>query len=94
MCHQAVELRAAAALPREDRECALAALREQLGVMADSAGGAPDWTTLTVTGPEEMPGAQDGARFEWTATVVVRGESVLDVLNQPDDDDAVAHLTP
>lgn len=85
---QAVVLRAAAALPRDDRECAVAALRSQLCVMAHSAGGTPRWTTLTVTGPTEMPGAQDGARFEWTASVVVQGEAVLDVLTDPDDEDA------
>lgn len=93
MCLQAVALTAAAALPRDDRECAVAALRNQLVVMADSAGGTPDWTTLTVTGPTEMPGAQDGARFEWTASVVVHGESVLDALADLDEE-AVPDLPP
>lgn len=85
---QAVVLRAAAALPSGDRECAVAALRDRLSVMAHSARGTPDWTTLMVAGPTEMPGAPEGARFEWTASVVVRGESVLDCFAYPDDEDA------
>jgi hypothetical protein len=68
-------LRAAAALPHDDRDRALACLREQLRVMSDAAGAAPDWTTLTVTGPVEMPGADPAARFEWTACVVVAPSS-------------------
>ena len=86
-------LRAAAALPHDDREDAVAELRSQLCVMADSSGGTPDWTTFTVTGPTEMAGAQDGARFEWTATVVVHGESLLDVFTDPDEEAALP-LTP
>src|SRR3954465_15018330 len=65
-------LRAAAAVPFEHRHRVVGCLQEQLRVMADAAGATPDWTTLTVTGPVEMPGAEPAARFEWTATVVVR----------------------
>jgi hypothetical protein len=90
---QAVVLRAAAALPHDDRERAVAALRTQLCVMADSVGGTPDWASLAVTGPREMPGAQDGARFEWTASVVVHGESVLDCLADPDEE-VLPHVAP
>jgi|1186.fasta_scaffold170093_2 hypothetical protein len=63
-------LRAAAAVPFDHRDLAVGCLREQLRVMADAACATPDWTTLIVTGPVEMPGAEPAARFEWTATVV------------------------
>lgn len=86
-------LRAAAALPYDDQEDAVAELRGQLCVMAASAGGAPDWTTLSVAGPTDMAGAPHGARYEWTATVVVHGESVLDVFTDPDEE-VVLPLTP
>ena len=65
--------RAAAALPYEDRTRALAGLRGQLRIMAVAAGTTPDWTTLTVAGPDEVAGAQARMRFEWHASVVVHG---------------------
>jgi hypothetical protein len=67
-----VILRAAAALPDDDRQRATQELRQQLHVMAVAADVAPDWSTLTVTGPTEMEEADQGARFEWTAVVAVR----------------------
>jgi hypothetical protein len=65
--------RAAAALPHEDRTRALPGLRGQLRIMAVAAGATPDWTTLTVVGPDEVAGAQAPTRFEWHASVVVHG---------------------
>ena len=65
--------RAAAALPHENRTEALDGLRGQLRVMAVAAGATPDWTTLTVAGPDEVVGAQQRMRFEWHASVVVHG---------------------
>ncbi|NYJ06416.1 hypothetical protein [Petropleomorpha daqingensis] len=65
--------RAAAALPYEDRSRALPGLRGQLRIMAVAAGTTPDWTTLTVAGPDERVGAQSPTRFEWHASVVVHG---------------------
>lgn len=64
-------IRAAAALPDDDPRRALDELRTQLATMAGAVDATPDWTTLTLAGPVEMPEADAGARFEWTATVVV-----------------------
>ena len=75
--------RAAAALPDGDRQSAVDGLRDQLRIMAVAAGATPDWTTLAVAGPVEMAGAEDRTRFEWTASVAVRGATVLDL---PDPD--------
>jgi hypothetical protein len=81
--------RAAAALPDDDRQSAVDRLRGQLRIMAVAAGATPDWTTLAVAGPVEMAGAEDRTRFEWTATVAVRGATVFDL---PDPDAlAAAH---
>jgi len=65
--------RAAAALPHEDRTQALDGLRGQLRIMAVAAGATPDWTTLTVAGPDVVAGVQECIRFEWHASVVVHG---------------------
>jgi hypothetical protein len=75
---------AAAALPHANREWAVHGLGCQLRIMAMAAGGTPDWTTLAATGPTEVAGAPERARFEWTASVTVRGVSVVDVLPDPD----------
>ena len=74
---------AAAALPHDNREWAVDGLRSQLRTMAVAAGASPDWTTLAVTGPTEVGGAQERACFEWTARVAVHGVSA-DVLRDPD----------
>jgi hypothetical protein len=66
-----VIVHAAAALPHDDRDRATATLREQLRVVVTAVCATPDWTTLTVTGPECVPGSDDNARFEWTASVAV-----------------------
>jgi hypothetical protein len=79
-----VILRAAAALPDDDRETAIETLRDQLRVMAAAAGCTPDWTTLTVTGPTEMPGADERTRFEWAASIAVHGSPAPDALPDPD----------
>lgn len=76
-------LRAAAALPFDDRERAIDVLRDQLRVMAAAEGGTPDWTTLTVAGPSEMAAAEEETRFEWAASVAVHG-TVLGALPDPD----------
>ena len=74
---------AAAAVPHANSEWATYGLACQLRVMAVAAGATPDWTTLAVTGPTEVAGAQDRARFEWTASVTVHGAGVFDI---PDPD--------
>ena len=76
--------RAAAALPDDDRQLAVDGLRGQLRIMAVAGGATPDWTTLVVAGPVEMAGGEDRTRFEWTASVTVRGATVLDDLADPD----------
>jgi hypothetical protein len=75
---------AAAALPHQNRSRATKALRGQLTIMAFAAGLTPDWSTLAVTGPTEMTGTQQGARFEWTGRVAMRGSSPLVALPDPD----------
>jgi hypothetical protein len=75
---------AAAALPHANREWATHGLACQLRIMAMAAGGTLDLTTLAVAGPTDVPGAAEKARFEWTASVAVRGASVLDALPDPD----------
>ncbi|SDY81618.1 hypothetical protein SAMN05660209_03778 [Geodermatophilus africanus] len=37
--------------------------------MARADGAAPDWSTLMVKGPVEVPDLRGRAWFEWTATV-------------------------
>jgi len=75
---------AAAALPHQNRGRATEGLRDQLTIMALAAGLTPDWSTLAVTGPTEMTGTQQGARFEWTGRVAMRGSSPLVALPDPD----------
>jgi hypothetical protein len=75
---------AAAALAHDDRDCAIDALRGQLTIMALAAEASPDWTTLRVTGPTEMAGAEARIRFEWTASVAVPGATFFDVQPDPD----------
>ena len=75
---------AAAALPHRNRGRATEALRDQLTIMALASGLTPDWSTLDVTGPTEMTGTQQGARFEWTGRVAMHGSSPLVALPDPD----------
>ncbi len=75
---------AAAALPHQNRGRATEGLRDQLTIMAFAAGLTPDWSTLAITGPTKMTGTQQGARFEWTGRVVMRGSSPLVALPDPD----------
>jgi hypothetical protein len=75
---------AAAALPHHNRGRATEGLRDQLTIMGFAAGLTPDWSTLAVTGPTEMTGTQQGARFEWTGRVAMRGSSPLVALPDPD----------
>jgi hypothetical protein len=76
--------RAASALPHRNRGRATEGLRDRLTIMAVAAGLTPDWSTLVVTGPTEMTGTQQGARFEWTGRVAMRGSSPLVALPDPD----------
>ena len=69
---------AAAALAHTDRACAAHGLVDQLRIMSVAAGATPDWTTLVVTGPVEVDSAPERARFEWTASVTVRGVGIVD----------------
>jgi hypothetical protein len=78
-----VILRAAAALPHDDRERAVEELRSQLRIMAAAAAVIPDWTTLTVTGPTEMTAVDERSWFEWAAKIAVHGASLEEV---PDPD--------
>lgn len=75
--------KAAAALPHDNRESAVDALRGQLRIMAVAGGVTPDWTTLDVVGPTEMAGAEDRTRFEWRASVAVPGATLLDAPPDP-----------
>src|SRR3954453_3713673 len=75
---------AAAALPHRNRGRATEGLRDRLTIMAVAAGLTPDWSTLAVTGPTEMTGTQQGARFEWTGRVAMGGSSRLVALPDPD----------
>ncbi len=70
--------RAAAALSCNNREWATAGLRDQLRVMAIAAGATPDWSTLAVNGPIEIPGVHGRIWFEWTGTVRVDGGDLPD----------------
>jgi hypothetical protein len=63
--------RAAAALPYDDREMAIAGLRGQLHVMATAAGAVPDWSTLHVEGPTVGEEITEAGWSEWAATVTV-----------------------
>jgi hypothetical protein len=78
--------RATAALPYNNRERAVASLRDQLRVMALAGGGSPNWSTLVVEGPTEAPGPRGRTWFEWSATVDSDGGRDL-VRNQSPDDD-------
>jgi hypothetical protein len=64
-----VRYRAAAALPYSDTAEATAGLCGRLRIMARADGAHPDWSTLIVKGPVEVPDLRGRARFEWTATV-------------------------
>jgi hypothetical protein len=75
--------RAAVAMPQDDRVVATDQLRRQLRIMAAAAGATLDWTTLAVTGPMEIPGAEAATRFEWTASVAFRGGANLHDLPDP-----------
>ena len=75
---------AAAALPHANRKWATHGLACQLRIMAMAADGTLDWTTMAVAGPTDVPGAPERARFEWTASIAVRGASVLDALPDPE----------
>ena len=68
-----MEYRAAAALPYDDRERAIAGLCGQLRLMAVAAGGTPNWSTLEVRGPVQVVGLHRAVWHEWTATVSVDG---------------------
>jgi hypothetical protein len=80
----ATTYQAAAALSHPNRRRATEGLRDQLAIMALAAGLTPDWSTLAVTGPTEMTGTQQGARFEWKGRVAMRGSSPLVALPDPD----------
>ena len=79
-----MNLRAAAALAHDDRHGAVEELRHQLCTMATAAGATPDWTTLTVTGPTEMTGVDEAARFEWTASVFIEGGEDAPCTSRPE----------
>src|SRR4051794_12264440 len=74
---------AAIALPEDNRVAATDRLRGQLRIMASAAGATPDWRTLAVIGPVEMPGSEAGTRFEWTARVAFLGGIVLEAFPDP-----------
>jgi hypothetical protein len=67
----------------DDRESAFG-LRGQLRIIAMAAGTRLDRTTLAMTGPVEIAGAEDLTRFELTASVAVQAAAVFDDLPAPD----------
>lgn len=75
---------AAAALPHANREWATYELANQLRIMTAVADATPDWSTFVATGPIEVAGVEERARFEWTGRVAARGVSLVD--EQPDPD--------
>jgi hypothetical protein len=66
--------RAKAALPYLDSERAVLGLRGQLWTLAAGEGATPDWSTLSVTGPEEVIGRHGVTWYEWTAAVDSQAE--------------------
>jgi hypothetical protein len=74
----AVTYKAAAALPYDDRERAVAVLRGQLRLMAIAGGIMPDWSTLEVAGPTEPPGLRRAGWFEWHASVRTHDGQLLE----------------
>ena len=70
--------RATVAHPRIDPDHAVATLRARLRELAAGSGApAVDWSTLRITGPEEVVGAGGRVRYEWVATVEPIGSDVL-----------------
>lgn len=72
--HPEVTYKATASYPSIDSERAVAALRGDLRMAAARDGTAPDWSTLRITGPTEVIGAQGRVWYEWAATVDGRNE--------------------
>lgn len=52
-----------------DRDSAVVDLRAELKARATAEGAAPDWSTLRVTGPEVLVGADGDVCYQWTAVV-------------------------
>lgn len=63
------------ALPYIDRDRAVTALRGHLRKLAADERAAPDWSTLRVSGPDEVVGAHGVVWYEWSATVNAHGEA-------------------
>jgi hypothetical protein len=62
--------RTTAAYPNlADADQAVAALRGDLRMAAARDGAVPDWSTLRVTGPNQVVGVRGVFWYEWTATV-------------------------
>lgn len=61
--------RTTAAYPYGDSERAVAALRGHLRMAAANDGATPNWSTLRITGPTEVTGANGVICYHWTATV-------------------------
>jgi hypothetical protein len=74
----AVTYKAAAALPYDDQERAGAALRGQLRIMAIAGGATPDWSTLEIAGPTEVPGWHGVSWFEWHGSIRARNGRSLE----------------
>ena len=84
-------LTARAAYPYVDRQLATAGLRGQLRIMAAAGGGTPDWSTLSVEGPDRATGLHGRILFEWTASVTVVGGR--DLTRDPLDEDDPSRLS-
>ncbi|MEX5718984.1 hypothetical protein [Geodermatophilus maliterrae] len=69
---------ASTSLPHDNLERATAGLRAELRHRVLDAGdpGLPDWSTLTVTGPEIPADERGRPWFTWTATVESRPQRV------------------
>lgn len=52
---------------------AVSGLRGQLRLLAANDETVPDWTTLRVTGPDEVVGRHGIVWYEWRAAVDARG---------------------
>ena len=69
--------RATVTLPFSHRERAIAALRQEVARLSTAERGLeePDWTTMSMTGPEEMYGPRGEVLYEYRGTVKGRNHA-------------------
>ena len=63
--------RATVTLPSSHRERAIAALRQEVVRLSTAESGleVPDWSTMSMTGPEETYGSRGEVLYEYRGTV-------------------------